>query len=91
MIQGTNNDFNSVKQKAQELGLNASFVNNMYSQYGNSSVGKTLCNLLGTSPENLRDDALNIVGGNSTISNISTTNTNTNNKPTTSNKFPRLK
>lgn len=78
MIQGTENDFASVQKKAREIGINPNFVNQIYQKYAGTPQAKMLCGLFGTSPEALKEDAMQMVGENGKTS-------------PTKNKFPRLK
>lgn len=82
MIQGTKNDLESVRAKANQIGINSGFVNSMYNKYANTPSAKIICSLLGTSPEAIKDDAINIVGGSTPNTSIKKQNTP---------KFPRLK
>lgn len=84
MIQGTGNDLESARHKANEIGLNSGFVNSMYQKYGNTPQAQMLCKLIGTSPDAIRDDALNLVGGSKGAQ------TRSPHSPA-SKKFPRLK
>lgn len=81
MIQGTGNNIESVRAKANEIGIDSGFVNSIYQKYANTPAAKMLCGLFGTSPDAMKEDALNIVGGKNTI----------NSKPQNTPKFPRLK
>lgn len=84
MIQGTGNDLESVKRKANEIGLNSGFVNSVYQKYAGTPQAKMICRILGTSPDAILDDALNIVGSSSGSVRVQ-------NSPKTTPKFPRLK
>ena len=76
IIGNTPNDLNAVRSKARELGINSNFVNEIYNKYGNTPVARMMCKMLGTSPEDLKSDALTIVGYKG--------------QSNTTNKFPRL-
>lgn len=84
MIGTIPNDVNSARDKVHQLGISPDFVRGFYNRYGHSSQAKMICNFLGTSPEAMRDDAMNLVGG-------SSASTQNGAKSTQSTKFPRLK
>jgi hypothetical protein len=78
-INGTADNLDGVSTAAKNLGINAKTVNEMYSRYGNTVQARTVCRLLGTTPEALKEDADRIVSGVGSAKNATTT------------RFPRLK
>lgn len=83
MIQGTENNLESVRATAQRIGIDSGFVDAIYRKYGNTPQAKMICNLLGTSPDAIKDDAMNLVGGSKPSTGEA--------KPPAAPKFPRLK
>lgn len=82
-IQGTPNNLLGVSQTARSLGVTPDFIDKLYSRYGSSMQARTICSVLGTTPEALKADADKIIGGGQPAEIPS--------RPATSAKFPRLK
>lgn len=85
MIQGTQDNLNSVSQVAKNMGIDQNAINTVFQKYGNTMQAKALCSMLGTTPEALKKDAESIIGasGNNTQKSDVV--------PTQSKRFPRLK
>ncbi len=85
-VQGATDD--QAGDIARNFGITEQGINELYNRYGSNPMAKTLLSLVGTSPEQLKQQGLNIVksGGvnRPQSSNKSSSNSN---KP----KFPRLK
>lgn len=64
-INGTANSLDGVSATAQKLGLNRQMVEEIYRKYGSTMQGRTVCGLLGTTPEALKADAERMLGGSS--------------------------
>lgn len=86
MLAGTPDTLEGVSQAAKKAGINRGMVDEIYSRYGQNMKARALCQLLGTTPEALRDDALTIVSG--TAKRSSGTGAAPSMQTT---KFPRLK
>lgn len=62
-IAGTPDNLAGVSAAAGNFGLNADIVNKIYSRYGQSAQARTVCAILGTTPEALKADTDRIIGG----------------------------
>lgn len=47
---------------AKQIGLDSSMAKNIYEKYGKSVQARTLCSMLGTTPEALKADAEKLLG-----------------------------
>jgi hypothetical protein len=82
MLQGTPNTLEGVRATAAKAGIDKKAVEEIYNRYGANAKARMVCQMIGTTPEALRDDALAIVGGAEKAKAAA---------PMTSRKFPRLK
>jgi hypothetical protein len=64
MLAGTPDNLRDVASRAQCAGITSETVNEIYSKYGKTIQARSICALLGTTPEALKADADAIVGSN---------------------------
>lgn len=83
-ISGTTDSLDGVSAAARNLGLDSRTINDIYNKYGKTMQARTVCSLLGTTPEALKADADRIVGGSQPA-------VQKPRRPATSTRFPRLK
>ena len=87
ILAGTPDSIDGARKAAANAGLSRDAVESIYNRYGRSVKARTVCSLLGTTPEALRDDALSIVS-----SGVGEKPAGFAQKPgSTGKKFPRLK
>lgn len=82
-IQGTPDTLQGVSEVAKRMGIDRNAINVVFQKYGNTAQARTICSMLGTTPEALKNDAEKIVSGNSSAQN--------NPVQSASKRFPRLK
>lgn len=85
-INGTTDSLDGVSTAARNLGLNPQIISGIYEKYGKTAQARTVCSLLGTTPEALKADAERIVGGGG-----SPQIQRAQEKQSQSTRFPRLK
>lgn len=56
------NDFKEVQKIAKQIGLDSSMAQSIYEKYGKSVQARTICSMLGTTPEALKEDAEKLLG-----------------------------
>lgn len=86
-IAGTPDNLAGVSAAAGNFGLSADLINKIYSRYGQSAQARTVCAILGTTPEALKADADRIIGGTGAAAPARSTVPSAAEKK----KFPRLK
>ena len=86
-LQGAPNNLQGASQVASTMGINQEAIDAIYNKYGRSIQARTICGILGTTPEALKADADNIIGGAPVPK---TTDAPSVPKMGTSRKFPRL-
>lgn len=85
-ISGTTDSLDGVSATARSIGLDTQVIDDIYNKYGKTMQARTLCSILGTTPEALKADADRIVGGGRTS--IPTVQAQ---RPASQTRFPRLK
>lgn len=61
ILKGTPDTIDGARQAAANAGLNKNAVEEIYNRYGRSAKARVVCQMLGTTPEALRDDAMSLV------------------------------
>ena len=56
------NDFKEAQKIAKQIGLDSSMAQSIYEKYGKSVQARTICSMLGTTPEALKEDAEKLLG-----------------------------
>lgn len=90
-MNGVPDTLEGVSKAASRMGIDRAFVEKIYNHYGNTPQAKTICNMLGTTPEALKADAEKIVGGGGIAPAPSARQTGSQESGGTTKKFPRLK
>ena len=62
-LQGAPNNLQGASQVASSMGINQAAIDAIYNKYGRSIQARTICGILGTTPEAIKADADNIIGG----------------------------
>ena len=55
-------DFREAQKIARQIGLDSNMAQSIYEKYGKSVQARTLCGMLGTTPEALKEDADRLLG-----------------------------
>ena len=90
-MNGVPDTLEGVSQAAARMGINRTFVENIYSRYGTTAQAKAICRMLGTTPEALKADAEKIVGGGGSASIPAARSAEVPQSGANTKKFPRLK
>ena len=56
------NDFKEAQKIAKQIGLDSSMAQSIYEKYGKSVQARTICSMLGATPEALKEDAEKLLG-----------------------------
>lgn len=64
ILKKTPNTMDGVRNAAASVGIDSKAVERLYNKYGANAKARILCQMLGTTPEALKDDALTIVSNN---------------------------
>ena len=91
MTSGVPDTFDGVSKAAANLGIDRAFIQKFYNKYGNTVQARTICSMMGTTPEALKADAEKIVGAGGGVQTQPIYSADANMTGTTSKKFPRLK
>lgn len=84
-VQGVPNSLSGAVETAKNIGVSRRAIEDIYSRYGKSYQARMICKLLGTTPEAIKADAEQIMGGSQRQ------NPSQGFKPSNNQKFPRLK
>ena len=57
------NNLQDAQKVAKQIGLDSNMARSIYEKYGKSVQARTLCSMLGTTPEALKEDAEKLLGG----------------------------
>lgn len=56
------NDLKEAQKIARQIGLNSQIAQTIYDKYGKSVQARTICTMLGTTPEAIKADADKLLG-----------------------------
>jgi len=90
-MNGVPDTLDGVSQAAARMGIDRGFIDRIYGKYGTTLQAKSICRMMGTTPEALKADAEKIVGGGGAASAPAARQAGPQNSGGTTKKFPRLK